>query len=377
MSHVDEGTLHAYLDAGAPDAGADGAWQDVAAHLAECVECRARLEEAGAVRARAAAILDTAGPAEIRMPPFDEIRDRARGGPSRRGGPARYRALAWAATVVLAAGVGWYAGFMARAEAPGAESAIAARRDVAAAPSPAADLPAPRPAGEEARTGFARAQRRDEPGRAGQREADAATGARPPADQAPATPAPAARPSLAQAAERKAAAEHPDTVQRDSVRRFPAEGAIHLEEVVVSGLAADADSITGADAGGRPAWRPVNADAAQRFLGAPVRTVADLPALSYEVAVVEGAPAVRVVQQIGPGTLLELIHRREVAMADEARAAAVPQPPAARGRALAGDAAVAPDTVPIAWIVVDGVRIRARATVAPDSLRALLAKVRE
>src|SRR5439155_15691994 len=49
MSHVDEGTLHAYLDGELPSS------ERVAleAHLAQCATCRAGLEEERALRARA------------------------------------------------------------------------------------------------------------------------------------------------------------------------------------------------------------------------------------------------------------------------------------------------------------------------------------
>lgn len=115
MSHVADGELHAYLD-GALDHLAPDRAEWVRSHLEECGACRARLEEERAVLERSTELLAMAAPPEAAPPPFEEIRRRARdleelegaggsaGGPRRRVGP---RALAWAATVVVALGAGW------------------------------------------------------------------------------------------------------------------------------------------------------------------------------------------------------------------------------------------------------------------------------
>jgi anti-sigma factor RsiW len=96
MSHVDEGQLHAYLDGALPP----GDRERVDAHLAECPGCRQHLEEARALITRADALLALARPVERPAPPLHELRRpplwwRVRG------------PVAWAATVVLAVGVGW------------------------------------------------------------------------------------------------------------------------------------------------------------------------------------------------------------------------------------------------------------------------------
>jgi len=96
MSHVDEGTLHAFLD-GALPLGEHG---QVDAHLAECPDCRQRLAEARALIARADALLALAQPAERSAPPLHELRRR----------PLWWRVrwpIAWAASVTLAIGLGW------------------------------------------------------------------------------------------------------------------------------------------------------------------------------------------------------------------------------------------------------------------------------
>jgi predicted anti-sigma-YlaC factor YlaD len=108
MPHVDEGLLHAYLD-GALDALLEaGALPDgttrasIDAHLAACADCRALLEAERAIRTRAGAVLDTVAPV-VDVPPFSELFAMHRARPRRRALP-----LAWAASVLLAVGAGWW-----------------------------------------------------------------------------------------------------------------------------------------------------------------------------------------------------------------------------------------------------------------------------
>src|SRR6266850_373938 len=58
MSHVDDGTLHAYLDGELSSAETQG----VDAHLAQCPACRGRLEEERALITRAGELLALAAP---------------------------------------------------------------------------------------------------------------------------------------------------------------------------------------------------------------------------------------------------------------------------------------------------------------------------
>jgi hypothetical protein len=138
MSHVDEGLLHAYLDGALSPAEAPG----VDAHLAQCPDCRHRLEEARALIARAAELLAVAAPPDRELPPF-----RAGDGkpPARLWWQVRLP-LAWAATVALALGIGTYVGRgVANRAAPLAQPAEqetpAKLRDLAR--KPAAALPPP------------------------------------------------------------------------------------------------------------------------------------------------------------------------------------------------------------------------------------------
>jgi len=167
MSHVDEGTLHAYLD-GALDALPAVEAARVREHLAACDLCAARLEEERALRDEASAILAGAAPRTIDLPPFEELRARARAaaGTSSRG--RRMARLGWAASVVLAVGAGWMlraaAGPDAARQTPSTEGA----RTVA---SPAEAVRGSPPGSVEAVGGLAGAE-----AEAGERLAEAAPG---------------------------------------------------------------------------------------------------------------------------------------------------------------------------------------------------------
>jgi len=128
MSHVDDGTLHAYLDGELTPAEA----QAVEAHLAQCPDCRGRLEEERALIARAGELLALATPPDRALPPFrsGDVR------PPRRLWWQVRLPVAWAATVLLALGIGTYLG---------SRSAASWQRVVTdqAGPVPAADSVAP------------------------------------------------------------------------------------------------------------------------------------------------------------------------------------------------------------------------------------------
>src|SRR5512143_3029405 len=98
MSHVDDGTLHAYLDGESTAVERE----HLEAHLAGCAACRARLEEERVLIERAGRLLGLAAPPQRAAPPFHALRR-----PRRAGGGYRLP-LAWAATIALAVGIGWY-----------------------------------------------------------------------------------------------------------------------------------------------------------------------------------------------------------------------------------------------------------------------------
>jgi len=99
MSHVDDGALHAYLDGELTPVER----VQLEAHIAECPACRTRLEEERALVARAGQLLSLAQPVERPAPPMHQLR--------RPRLAWRLRVpIAWAASVVLAVGLGYYLG---------------------------------------------------------------------------------------------------------------------------------------------------------------------------------------------------------------------------------------------------------------------------
>lgn len=114
MRHVAEGDLHAYLDGGLEHYPPDEAAR-IREHLDACAPCRDRLAEERRSRERAASVLAGADPGAVETPPFEELRRRAlaREGPDvprRASGPSRVGWLRLAATAVVALGVGWMGG---------------------------------------------------------------------------------------------------------------------------------------------------------------------------------------------------------------------------------------------------------------------------
>jgi hypothetical protein len=96
MSHVDDGALHAYLDGEVTPAER----ADIEAHLAGCTACRTRLGEEQALLRRATELLGRAQPPDHAAPPLRTLETRRR--------PRRWLLpLTWAATVVLAVGLGY------------------------------------------------------------------------------------------------------------------------------------------------------------------------------------------------------------------------------------------------------------------------------
>lgn len=121
MSHVDEGTLHAYLDGELAPVERERA----DAHLKGCPACQARLAEERAIIERSSRLLGMAVPPERATPPLAQLRPRLTW--------RLRRPLAWAATLILAVGLGWYA----RGRLPGREERVA-ETDQTVAARPAA-----------------------------------------------------------------------------------------------------------------------------------------------------------------------------------------------------------------------------------------------
>jgi len=107
MSHIDDGTIHAYLD-GALDSYPAVEAAKIREHLESCDECARRLDEERVIRGEAEAILAMSAPI-VQMPPLEDLRALAarRKEGSKARGLSRMNRWSWAASVVLALGTGW------------------------------------------------------------------------------------------------------------------------------------------------------------------------------------------------------------------------------------------------------------------------------
>ena len=138
MSHVDEGTLHAYIDGELPPNERTA----LEAHLAQCATCRATLAEERALLERASALLGSARPVERPAPPFEQLRR------SQKRSPWHVRtSFAWAASIMLALGLGYYlrdpGNNTSALYAPSEPGFVAQNRDAAEPPPAPAAAPVP------------------------------------------------------------------------------------------------------------------------------------------------------------------------------------------------------------------------------------------
>jgi len=331
MSHVDEGQLHAYLDGGLSAMDA----VRIERHLAECAPCRQRLEEARALVHRAAKLLEWANPPERAAPLLGDLR---------RIAPRWRTPVAWAATIVVALGIGIYGGQRllngSGAETPqtlGSDSRESKARLVTAPPI-VASLDSNRDA---------------------LRDAERPTGA--PQSQTAATPAPppqtpaargdtvtAALGALANRAEVDSVGQRVDSVgqrTKDSlavVAAVVARGAARATQPVADSLAlrerrqqlapAAAEAAPpvpidrGVTTGAAPqlnrmfayrnttSWPVITRDSASRLLRGPIVALPDFPI----TAVRASNDAIVVEHVLPPGQVIRLVERR--AQADETAA---------------------------------------------------------
>ncbi|MFQ5809717.1 MAG: anti-sigma factor family protein [Armatimonadota bacterium] len=418
MEHIPEGVLHAYLDgqlagaeaAGAPEGGRER--QEIEVHLAECAECRGRLEEVRRVRDRADSILSASGPVEVSPPPFEEILARSRVQATRRRvfRLNRVTALGWAATIVLAVGVGWIArGSLGFREAVAPEASSVAADTVRALLSQAVDEELANevtgtPTEDQARlrqselaksriaagveapvAAPAEVAAQQEPALE-RKFADADAREREEAQRlkevveadVPAPPAAApARQRIAVAGERRGvAAGRRDSISRareagDSLAlREQARAEAVAQQVAALGAVAAADSLAMQYiATAEATWLVVDQTTAREYLDGPIATIQGLPAVSYAVSAIQGRRAVRITQRLESGGALEVIQQEVTARpADAFRR---------RVEALEAAPAVALDSVASVSVKWGDYVITARAKLAPDSLRALLANIRD
>jgi hypothetical protein len=285
MSHFDDGALHAYLDGElAPVERAQ-----VEAHVAECATCRTRLDEERVLIQRASQLLgfvQPPAPGRAAPPPLHQLRH-----------PRlvwRLRMpLTWAASVVVALGLGYYArdGMLAR-RAPVPEVAFLDSPDNAAA-TPQADALSRTAAGPPRLAASpSRAPAPPEPPRASLEKAREPAlvvdgnfyGAR--KDTAGAAAGVAAIPSQAQQ---------------------PPAAPLMLTEGVVT-AAREADVVAARGRQETTSWPVIGRDQARRLLGADPVGVPGFAVREMHGPVGEGV--VLVEQQVDSATVIQLFQRR-------------------------------------------------------------------
>ena len=390
MLHVDEGRIHAYLDRQLEFAGLD-ARQELEAHIAQCADCATLVERARSNHATAAALLQRSEPIDIGLPPFDVVTARARRG----AGSAetrtikRLRGLAWAASIVVAVGVGWYAQLSLGSGGASEETlpdSAAKLRIVASTRE--ADSIAPAQA-TEARSEVSRVA--GPPAVASPDETDvdapaastmAVTRELEPADRAVVALEEGARVDQQGAKRAQAGAmadqerQRSEVASRDRVERerrrvvdeiAPAQARLALREADSAGvdpptLVLDSRVATVTE------WLEVERATAERTLGAAVLVVDGLPLVGFSVPA-SGLPIVRVKQLLPSGDSLEILQRS----ANTTGNTPTPLIEGVSGRAArsatSGETSV---TTSVGELVVTG-----RAAIGADSLTTLLGRLRE
>lgn len=365
MSHLDEGQLHELLD-GELDEPARGA---ALAHLASCERCKAAYDEAAAFLAEADSLVDAVQlPTRAAEPPSRENAEP----PSRPAAKPGLRTLAWAASLILAVGIGWYGSDLRRSVAP-AES-IATGGEVAGQVAAAPAVTQPAPADEAHQAGRAATQAAPKPERQVARQpeplvsredrrakevgnvapvaeesglgldaADQVAAGPPPAAPAPAAAAPAAPTPSAEAMALKA-------------RR---NEAVASADLAARGYLAPA------------LFRAVAMEEAVRILGGSIRLIDGMTPTRVLTGNPTGITLVRVVYEDPPGRELWLDQSRAVPSEGErARSATT---------LLQGDTLVTRrdgGSRSLSWVDQNGFQLRLTGYLGTDSLTALQARVR-
>jgi hypothetical protein len=107
MQHLDEGLLQAWLDH--PRSGLEPSEvAEIESHLASCEACARELAALRGDSREAHALLAGGLDRTVPRPPFEDVVRRARGHDEVRRARRRLNRLAWAASLVVALGVGWW-----------------------------------------------------------------------------------------------------------------------------------------------------------------------------------------------------------------------------------------------------------------------------
>jgi hypothetical protein len=111
MRHIPEEELHAYLDQGLSRSQC----VEIESHLAACPSCQAARDAIAALRDRTTALLAKLAPPRGFPPAFESLRRRAAVQATARR--RRIQIAAWAASVVVAVGLGWMANHLLTTQA--------------------------------------------------------------------------------------------------------------------------------------------------------------------------------------------------------------------------------------------------------------------
>ncbi len=399
MPHVDEGQLHALLDG----AFAEREAQALHDHIAACAQCAAQLEQARSLRERSRAILTAAQPLRLGTPPFEAVIAQAQQRSSTRRllllGPTR---LAWAATVVLALGIGWFTRDLAVRQLPTESASSARNKEEVSAPA-AAPAGAPTVSAATEPSVFRTDKAADVTGKLEQNERRPAEGfAAPPALDRAAKVSEPRRES--KDAERDESMRKPvGAITNANVQTLPQgqrQAQVQLPGPVpsqVQGQMQSADSRAGqaGQAAGRALaptaqippgvvtqfrdantplqWQYVSLQRAEQMVGRRVLRVPDLEIISVGVASSATGFLVRAIQRLPDNGLLELHQQPQVAQAP----ALVQERAQSELRAGAREATSA-DAIggSVLTLQRQDVVLTGRAFVSVDSLRVLLQRVR-
>src|SRR5829696_4925609 len=129
MRHIPEEELHAYLDQGLSRSQC----VEIESHLAACPSCQSERDSIAALRDRTTALLAKLAPPRGFPPAFETLHRRAQAQASAHR--RRVQVGAWAASLVLAVGLGWTANYLTmKPRTPVQVSTPASSRSVATVP---------------------------------------------------------------------------------------------------------------------------------------------------------------------------------------------------------------------------------------------------
>jgi hypothetical protein len=391
MPHVEDGQLHALLDAALADAEARALHE----HLTNCAECAARLAETRSLRARSAAILAGAQPAAAAIPPFEVVLEKAQqpAAGQRSVWSLPMASLARAAMVVLALGIGWFSRDLTQRAAQ-LNQPQQARLDAAAPEVPAPAPPAP------AESLSKKAAPPGDPALADERKENAAGSsgrAAPPAEavgrdeqQQSALAAAKTSGESANVLRRPVASGNAGAqsqmqtqTQQQSLGQMQAQlqqrqAALQEQVAATPPPAAPAGQRALMDAVSAPLrWQFMSLDRAEQMVGRRVLRVPGLEVINVGVAEDNGGRVVLTRQRLADQGVLELLHRPAANQVTDLVVTGAAE--GRRTRAQSNEIRVEAESDDVGSSVLtlhrpDGT-LTARAFLEPDSLRALLLRV--